>query len=190
MSKTFVYYANVNNLIIEDCLNCLPSFRIVKIIELEKEKDKKLSAGVWLLLEKAFKKHNLMISNYEFKTLDNGKPYFENCPIQISYSHSGEFVAVALSDKPVGIDIQEIQPIDKKVIDFISNDNDRNYLEKHPDSFNKIWSLKEATGKITGIGLSKKVIDNYEKTFIYEKIKGYILVVAPNNDIEIEELFL
>src|ERR1044072_7496114 len=41
---------------------------------------------------------------------EHGKPYLKNIPQKLSISHSGKRVAVLLSPKECGVDIQHIQP--------------------------------------------------------------------------------
>ena len=78
----------------------------------------------------------------EYGANEYGKPFLKNQPdFHFNISHSGEWVVVAIDDRSVGIDIEEIQPIDLGISrDYFSedehrdlmNDSDRPGLFFHP----------------------------------------------------------
>ncbi|MCR4902680.1 MAG: 4'-phosphopantetheinyl transferase superfamily protein [Butyrivibrio sp.] len=90
-----------------------------------------------------------------------GKPFIMSYPdFHFSLSHSGDYVALASNDAPVGLDIQEEQ--NKKVFAisarfFAPKENE--LLESIADKeerlkmFYRIWSAKEAYIKYTGRGI-------------------------------------
>jgi len=91
-----------------------------------------------------------------------GKPYFAGHPLQFNVSHSGEYLAIAISQKPVGIDIQEPKFIKdgmfKKVVQpeeacLIGGDSQKNFM--------KLWTLKESFVKAEGKGLRISLKDYY-----------------------------
>ena len=88
---------------------------------------------------------------------ENGKPYFLNYEnIHFSISHCKEYIAVALCDRPVGIDIQKIGNFPKKVAERICSENEFEMLlhAQNPESlFAKLWTKKEAALKMKGLGL-------------------------------------
>jgi|GEM_PF-1812600 len=45
----------------------------------------------------------------EFSIEEGGKPYFIGYPVHFNYSHSAEYAVVALSDTPVGVDIEHFE---------------------------------------------------------------------------------
>jgi len=81
-----------------------------KKISVLRSDGKRCSLAVRALLRKAIEK-NFGIKNYVVHCDENGKPTLEFC--YLSLSHSGRYVACAVSDKPVGIDIEEIKEIKK-----------------------------------------------------------------------------
>ena len=92
-----------------------------------------------------------------------GKPYFAELPLYFSLSHSGELVACAISEKEVGLDLQEVtsdswQKLSKR---FFSKEEQEFLLERAMTSeadarrdFFRFWSRKEAYGKQTGEGVA------------------------------------
>lgn len=75
----------------------------------------------------------------------------------VSITHSGDYVACAMSEKPVGIDLEvkrEVKPqflqrvLNQQELEFVKTENDEVF------AFLKIWTAKEAFVKLTGKGLS------------------------------------
>ncbi|MFD0589633.1 4'-phosphopantetheinyl transferase family protein [Paenibacillus sp. GCM10027627] len=104
----------------------------------------------------------LGLSNEHIRFVENefGKPAlcgFEK--FQFNISHSGDWVAVFLSDVPIGIDVEEIRPIDTNIAESymapaeyedIMDKNERERLSYFYD----LWTLKESYIKAKGEGLS------------------------------------
>lgn len=89
----------------------------------------------------------------------NGKPYVANGPY-FSLSHSSKYVACAVSDREIGMDLQRKEPSNKhKMIHRYFQQEEKRVLEKARDEkeiqqlFYEIWTRKEAYGKLTGNGL-------------------------------------
>ena len=98
-------------------------------------------------------------NNLSICRTSNGKPYFASADLFFSISHAENTVAVALSDTPVGIDIEFID--DHR--DFISlsrrffaPDEHKAISESNSptEDFFALWTKKEALAKITGEGLT------------------------------------
>ncbi len=87
----------------------------------------------------------------------NGKPYFAEFPDHhFNLSHSGGWVACALSDCPVGIDIQGVRrnsPVRRKL-----TPQEQDWLQGQPEgAFTALWVKKEAYLKCTGAGLTRRL---------------------------------
>ena len=90
-------------------------------------------------------------------TLQYGKPYFLDIPIEFSLSHAGEFAVSAISDLPVGIDIERVRPVRESLAKRICTDQEWNevWLKKPDDkTFLALFSGKESIVKRSGRGLS------------------------------------
>ena len=86
-----------------------------------------------------------------------GKPFLNNFEYKLSISHSGNRVAVILSDREVGIDIQHIST---KILDLYSRFASKEEIEylQEPNEIEKmfvVWCGKEALYKLYG----KKKLD-------------------------------
>ncbi len=90
----------------------------------------------------------------------HGKPSLLGVPHwHIGISHSGDYIAVALSPKPIGIDIERIgskqyMPIAQRFFSAQEVDYLQNLpIEKQRASFYQLWTLKESYVKALGKGL-------------------------------------
>lgn len=87
--------------------------------------------------------------------LQNGKPVFERDDMHLSVSHSGGLVAMAWSDGPVGVDVQESRPMGNIVSRILSPKESA----VSDTILLSIWAAKESYVKMTGEGLSKDFRD-------------------------------
>lgn len=88
---------------------------------------------------------------------ERGKPYFVDCPVQFSISHTKHQVFCALSDRPIGIDGEALdRDIDLRLAEKILSPAERAQYEAAQDKHRALltfWVLKEAWVKCTGEGL-------------------------------------
>ena len=139
--------ANVDDLNLLKAYNLLPEIRKQKVNLFRFEKDKKLSAGAYLLLNKLLKEEN--ITQPIFKTEEYGKSYISNYEnIYFNLSHSGKLVACGISDREIGIDIEYNDPkIDLNIAKnyFYNSEYEGIMNSKNPSNeFFKYWVLKES----------------------------------------------
>jgi 4'-phosphopantetheinyl transferase len=100
---------------------------------------------------------NISITKNEF-----GKPILRDYPnLHYNISHSGDYVVCAVSDRPVGIDIEQIARSDSiKISNRIFHDTEKRYVksfyseEAQAIAFTEIWTKKEAYIKRDGRGLA------------------------------------
>ena len=89
-----------------------------------------------------------------------GKPAICGFPqVQFNLSHSGHWVVAAFDQLPVGIDIEEMVPIDLAITDYCFSQLEKTQLDEQPEEntlahFYKMWTLKESYMKAVGKGLS------------------------------------
>ncbi|WP_052675802.1 4'-phosphopantetheinyl transferase family protein [Paenibacillus sp. IHBB 10380] len=89
-----------------------------------------------------------------------GKPFVEDAPaFHFNISHSGTWVVCAVDNQPVGIDIEEIKPINTELARLVFSDEEKATLEALTGTeqlhyFYHIWTLKESYVKAIGLGLS------------------------------------
>ncbi len=91
-----------------------------------------------------------------------GKPFFQDIPVFFSLSHSGHYVCCVFSGQEVGVDIQYRTPLtsDRIVRRFFAEAERRLWencssTEEAEKLFYRLWTRKEAYGKLTGEGIAK-----------------------------------
>lgn len=95
-----------------------------------------------------------------FSVNENGKPFLSAHPqIHFNISHTGDRVAFAMDDASIGIDIEQIKPVDLKLADRFFHVEEKAYIlscpAEHRDrAFYEIWTKKESFIKRDGRGLS------------------------------------
>lgn len=130
-----------------------------KADRLKKHPAKKLSIAAGELTRKAIaEKLNVLPEDIRFRVGENGKPYVVNSDIEFSISHSGTVAVCAISDKPVGIDIERIRDANINVAKRLFAPDEQKYVfEKWSLSkqrFFEIWTRKEAYVKMLGKGIT------------------------------------
>lgn len=153
-----VYWADISNLSLSVDALLLSEYRVNKLEKIRPEYKKRQSLGAELLLIHALRELYPEIKlPLEIKCSEKGKPYFESIPVHFSLSHSGDYAACAVSDAPVGIDIEH----DVKARETISNRffslEEQNTLlsaENKDLAFARIWTAKESALKLLGTGLA------------------------------------
>lgn len=118
----------------------------------------------------------------------HGKPYLRDYPnAQFNISHSGQFVACAVSDRPIGVDIQEIVSYRRDVAKCLFNPGELLQIESSPDpsdEFTKLWTQREAYLKMLGVGFSdyldKTVLPRQSKTETVRLMNAFISIQNEN----------
>ncbi len=95
---------------------------------------------------------------------DMGKPYFKDFPLHFNVSHSGEYLAIAVSDSPIGVDIQEPKNIKDGMYRKVVQPEEAELInEDRQNDFLRLWTLKESFVKAEGRGLRISLKDYYFK---------------------------
>lgn len=126
---------------------------------------------------------------------EHGKPYLINSPWRFNLSHSGDYVLCALSRREVGADIQVYQKKDVKKLAgrFFSEEENRSLKQSEDENadFFRLWTRKEAYGKLTGEGLAGALgINLQDEGEIfgelcweeYDMPKGYRIAICQYHD--------
>ena len=165
VTDTLIYAANVRELadpaVFERRFREMPSYRQEKILRLRHEKARRQSLGAGILLRLAC--NDLGIGGADADTVcgENGKPLFRDCPqISFSLSHSGDYALCAVSDRPVGCDIEEVRPLSPAIGERFFRPEEWALIREQPSQeerdalFFRFWVLKESYLKCTGLGFS------------------------------------
>lgn len=94
-----------------------------------------------------------------FRYGEKGKPYFRDYPFYFNLSHSGDYVLCALSTKEVGADVQQHRAgAGGRIAARYFSEQERAALESckggGDELFFRLWTRKEAYGKLTGEGIA------------------------------------
>ncbi len=83
---------------------------------------------------------------------ENGKPFFKDSDLNLSLSHSGDYVAGIISEHVVGIDIQYLTPKVERVAARVMNENKFKNLDPNNrlEHLHVYWGAKEALFKAYG----------------------------------------
>lgn len=112
----------------------------------------------------------------------NGKPFFEDYPdFHFNVSHCEDLIAVAVSKRPVGVDIEVLRDVNLEIAGRFFSEKEIRFSKTCRD-FLYVWTRKEAFLKRTGEGLKNiskaDVLENSDiKTF---EENGFLLSVCSN----------
>lgn len=147
---------------LKNLLPLLPQWRLQKVLSYRQNIDKFLCAKSFVMLEDVLNKSFGLVKCPEFSYESHGKPYFRDYPeifFNISHCHKG--IACAVMDKPVGIDIEEIQ-FDENLAKVIFSPAELEAIRSAEDQavkFTELWTRKESFLKLTGEGLRNDMKD-------------------------------
>ena len=153
-----LYVADISNLpdplSVPELLGRLPAERQQRIHNMKQEKSRKQSMGVGLLLQKVLALYHMQDSQVFMG--EHGKPKIEG--LEFNLSHSGDLVVCAVSEKPVGCDVEELRKAPKGVVARYYSDAEQAYLsqfsaDEYDREFFRLWTMKESYVKMTGEGL-------------------------------------
>lgn len=158
--------------------------------------DKKRTVAGEMLARKAITDWcDVPVEGIVFDKTETGKPYAKGLPVEFNISHSGNMVVCVVDDKPVGIDIEKIRPIDLKVAKRICTEEEQIYLFGCTPTdqdfiytsdrgmltrFFKIWTAKEAYCKLKGIGIGalQSTDGNHSVRMTHYMDEGYMICIA------------
>ena len=113
-----------------------------------------------------------------------GGPYF-------SLSHSKRGIAVAISDEPIGIDIETIRPLSEGLVQKAMNPQEQAQIAAAANpaqEFIRLWTRKEAYVKMQGTGIisdmHKILCDMLPVNWmeVIREDKGYICTIVEKNE--------
>lgn len=163
-----------------------------KAARFSKEEDRKRCLCAGVALDLALQTVGLREKTATIAVNENGKPYLSERPEwHFSLSHSGNWAVCALSDAPIGVDVEQYR--DKEFLSladrfFTREEYER--LRQCPKSeretlFFRLWTEKESLLKAAGTGLSglsqcETLIGDY--AFRSYPLDGYALAVCTTGE--------
>ena len=124
-------------------------------------------AGHWQARAQAAQWLQLDVRRIALETDADGRPILcvdgDAMPLHVSLSHSGDWLALALADAPVGVDVELPQRARdwNALARFVLSPEERRRVHDADDAaraevFHALWTLKEAHGKRSGAGLQPR----------------------------------
>ena len=110
--------------------------------------------------------YTLHFTPYTFLYNEYGQPRIEGGPC-FSISHCQHGIAVAISEKPIGIDIEHIRTAKPELVARTMNEKEQAeiWADTSPDiAFTCLWTKKEAVLKMQGTGITS--IDGIKNTLV------------------------
>ena len=114
-----------------------------------------------LLIDLLASTPNALRSTPSFLYNEHGAPYLAAGPY-FSISHCKQGIAVAVSDSPIGIDIEAIRPLNESLVRKTMNSQEQTHIfsSSHPETeFIRLWTQKEAYVKMQGTGIISDMHD-------------------------------
>lgn len=115
--------------------------------------------GELLLRSILMQKTGMRNEDIVFFTNEYGKPFLKGRDdIYFNISHSGDWVVAAVDALPVGIDVEEVSPVDLSISEYYFSADEHEDLMSQSDKldyFFTLWTSKESYIKTLGKGLSQ-----------------------------------
>lgn len=161
---TKVYAMNVNYILEEPELfrGKISGERYEKMLRYHNRLDQMLLIGNEILFEYGISHFfpKTQVCQWKRRVDGAGKPYVEGPEeFYFNMSHAGSYSVCAFSRKPVGVDIEEIGPVDLSIAQRHYCDSEYADIMRYEGNerikrFYQYWVLKESFTKAVGLGLS------------------------------------
>ena len=172
---------------LEAALKDISEQRREQALKFRHEQGRRLCVLAYQLLKQGLREAYGITENPVFEYNEHGKPSIVGHPeIFFNLSHCKEAVACAISDCPIGIDVESIRRYKESLVRYTMNDEEVRRIESSSDpasAFIRFWTMKEAVTKLIGTGISndmKTVLNRTDLQFETHKCleKGYIYSVC------------
>ena len=128
---------------------------------------------------------------FRFGHNEHGKPFLLDYPeVHFNLSHCKSGIAVAVSDEPIGIDIESYRQVSDSLIRYTMNEEEQRIIHESDDpvrTFTEYWTKKEAVFKLRGTGITTGGLhgllegDELVETFVNPE-KEYAYSIANKKD--------
>ncbi len=111
--------------------------------------------GQWATLQSWLMLSQLGLPDTPWSFNEHGKPFIPD-GLFFSISHCKTGIAVAVNDKPIGIDIESFRNVSPQLIDYTMNEEEQALINASDNpliAFTEIWTRKEAFAKFLGTGI-------------------------------------
>jgi len=154
-------------------------------LKFKHELGRRLCVLAYQLLKQALREEYGITENPVFEYNEHGKPSIVGHPeLFFNLSHCKEAAACVVSDRLVGIDVESIREYKEPLVRYTMNDAEIREIEsaENPASaFIRLWTMKEATMKCIGTGISndmKSIIDTSIYRYTTVERERYVYTVC------------
>ena len=158
-------------------------------LKFKHEQGQRLCVLAYQLLKEGLQKEYGLTGNPIFEYNEHGKPSIVGHPeIYFNLSHCKEAVVCAISDKPVGVDVESHREFSESLINYTMNDEEKAEIRKSHNvaaAFIRLWTMKEATSKLIGTGIThdvKSLIDTKKYKYTTVERQRYTYTICENLD--------
>ena len=172
---------------LEAALNEISEQRREQALKFKFEQGQRLCVLAYQLLKQGLRELYGITENPIFTYNEHGKPSIVGHPdIFFNLSHCKEAAICVISDQPVGVDIESIREYKGSLVNYTMNEAEIAEIQQaeNPASrFIRLWTMKEATMKLIGTGISndmKTVIDTTKYKYTTVDKQRYIYTICEN----------
>ena len=140
----------------------------------------------YLLLQDLLREHYGIEGDLVFSYNEHGKPMLKEVSnIHFSISHCKEAIAVAVADRPVGIDVETLRLPSEALAERVMDEGEKlrfDISDTPEDFFTALWTAKEAVMKCRGTGIVIEelpgILYGIEDEMIIETTRPYPNIVC------------
>ena len=154
-------------------------------LKFKHELGKRLCVLAYQLLKQGLRMEYGITENPIFTFNEHGKPEIVGHPeIYFNLSHCKEAAVCVISSAPVGVDVECIREYKDSLARYTMNDEELAEIaaaENREAAFIRLWTMKEATSKLVGTGITndvKTLIDTYKYKYTTVDGQRYIYTVC------------
>ena len=154
-------------------------------LKFKHEQGQRLCVLAYLLLKQGLREEYGIMENPVFEYNEHGKPSIIGHPeVFFNISHCREAVICVVSSRPVGVDVESYRSFSDSLIHYTMNDTEITQIQSAEDpraAFIRLWTMKEATLKLSGHGISndmRHVIDDDKISYTTVGKDKYVYTVC------------
>lgn len=170
---------------LEAALKEISEQRREQALKFRHEQGQRLCVLAYQLLKQALREEYGITENPIFEYNEHGKPFIVgHSEIFFNLSHCKEAAVCAISHHPIGVDVESIREFKDSLVNYTMNEEECSQIrssENPASTFIRFWTMKEATLKLVGTGISndlKTVIDTSKYKYTTVDRQRYIYTVC------------
>ena len=170
---------------LEAALKDISEQRREQALKFKFEQGQRLCVLAYQLLKEGLQKEYGITENPIFEYNEHGKPSIVGHPeIYFNLSHCKEAAICAISDKPIGVDVESLREFKDSLVNYTMNDEEKAEMASSSNpaaTFIRLWTMKEATSKLIGTGITndvKSLIDTTKYKYTTVERQRYTYTVC------------